>query len=147
AEGPAPDVVGAGQADLDGAIVIDTIVSALAHAHETLSSAITLLGAVAGSRRVSGADAATRPPPRLSIPRPVPAHDRCVWPGMASFVMMDRWFRDEPTGPVSGAGPGTGRRRYRPADRRVAPDASSRPESARSTLEGVARSSGPMPLS
>src|SRR5690606_13401340 len=38
AERPAPDVVGAGQPDLDGAVVVDTIVSALAHAHETVSS-------------------------------------------------------------------------------------------------------------
>src|SRR5262249_8232803 len=39
AERPAPDVVGAGQPDLDGPVVIDTIVGTFAHAHETLSSA------------------------------------------------------------------------------------------------------------
>src|SRR5262249_14369388 len=39
AERPAPDVVGAGQPDLDGPVVVDTIVGTFAHAHETLSSA------------------------------------------------------------------------------------------------------------
>src|ERR687893_454847 len=35
AERPAPDVVRAGQPNLDGAIIIDTIVGTFAHAHET----------------------------------------------------------------------------------------------------------------
>ena len=39
AERPAPDVVRAGQPDLDGPVVVDTIVGTFAHAHETLSSA------------------------------------------------------------------------------------------------------------
>src|SRR5439155_6630647 len=39
AERPTADVVRAGQPDLDGAIIIDTIVGTFAHAHETLSSA------------------------------------------------------------------------------------------------------------
>ena len=39
AERPAADVVRAGKPDLDGTIIIDTIVGTFAHAHETLSSA------------------------------------------------------------------------------------------------------------
>ena len=39
AERPATDVVRAGEADLDGPVVVDTIVRTFAHAHETLSSA------------------------------------------------------------------------------------------------------------
>ena len=39
AEGPAPDVIRAGQPDLDGAVIVDTIVGTFAHAHETRSSA------------------------------------------------------------------------------------------------------------
>ncbi len=39
AERPAPDVVRAGEPDLDGPVVVDTIVGTFAHAHETLSSA------------------------------------------------------------------------------------------------------------
>ena len=42
AERPAPDVVRAGQPDLDGPVVVDTIVGTFAHAHETLSSATRL---------------------------------------------------------------------------------------------------------
>src|SRR5262249_39013981 len=38
-ERPAPDIVRAGQPDLDGAIIVDPIVGTFAHAHETLSSA------------------------------------------------------------------------------------------------------------
>src|SRR5207248_9360499 len=39
AERPAPDIVRAGQSNLDGAVVVDTIVGTFAHAHEALSSA------------------------------------------------------------------------------------------------------------
>ena len=39
AERPAPNVVRAGKPDLDGTVIIDTIVGTFAHAHETLSSA------------------------------------------------------------------------------------------------------------